>query len=90
MAFQSWFGEKCDYGFGIVLSEKQVQIAKKAAKSYDWEEDPEATYPQTLHCKKSGQIAIRRASTDEVVWDSTNRAILMLNIDEFVIKDVIV
>lgn len=90
MAFQQWFGEKLDYGNGVVLSFKQVQIAKKAASSYDWDENPNAPYPQKIQCKKSGQVAIRRDATDKVVWEEYNQKVLMLNMDEFIIKEVIV
>jgi len=90
MAFQSWQGNPLDYGNGVSLSSKELARARLAAESYDWLEDKGAAYPQIIRCKKSGQMATKRAIDDVVLWDKNNRNILMLNINEYSIQDVIV
>lgn len=89
MAFHVWSGKERDYGSGELLSAKEFLTATKAANSYDWEEDKNGNYPQLIKCRKSGQIATRRSKEDPIVWDRYNNEILMLNQDEFTIKDII-
>jgi len=79
---------------GIPMSTIEHEKAIIAAQTYDWDEDPEAPYPQVISCKKSGLTAIRRRPDDPFVldkkcFDRREPCVLQLTMNEYIIQDVI-
>jgi hypothetical protein len=88
MVAQYKFGENYNIS---VFSEKEINISKAAAQTYEWTgENINLEYPQILLCKKTGNKALKKKKNDIILWDIGGNEILKITADEYIIRDIII
>ena len=78
------------YKEAVVISEVEIETAKKAALTYEWEgEDYTKDYPQYLTCKKTGNVVQKKNREDLFLWNTAGDKLLTITSDEYIIRDII-